>query len=133
LVSAFNKRSPPDSTISAFQDTRPFSNDAWVLQQLPGRIAGLLDVLDATIPNLTNKADVDANVLRHRIEAVLRIPRPVIVADRSQPADKQAASVPERVEGGVLIEAALSDGRWLLFRSDLGPRLSIQLRPGSRK
>jgi len=120
--------------------------DARVLQQLPGRIAGLLDVLDATpeaqrpaviaaaqrprvhvrildapIPNMTNKVDVDANVLRHRIEAVLRIPRPVIVADRVGPEDKQADPAAERVEGGVLIEAALSDGHWLLFRSDLGP------------
>ena len=120
--------------------------DARVLQQLPGRIAGLLDVLDATpeaqrpaviaaaqrprvhvrildapIPNLTDRTEPNADLLRLRrqIEAVLRVSRPVIVADRSQPADKQAGSVPERVEGSVLIEAALSDGRWLLFRSDL--------------
>ena len=104
--------------------------DAHLLQQLPGRIAGLLDVLDATpeaqrpaviaaaqrpqvhvrildapIPNLTNPTEPSADVLRRRIEAVLRVPHPVIVADRYQLADKQAGSVADRFEGGVLIEA----------------------------
>ena len=60
-------------------------------------------------------------MLRHRIEAVLRIPRPVIVADRDRPEDTLAGPTAESVEGGVFIEAALSDGHWLLFRSDLGP------------
>ena len=118
--------------------------DAWLFQQLPGRIAGLLDVLDATpdaerpaviaaaqrprvhvrvldapIPNWTDKADANAALLRRRIEAALRVPRPVIVTDRYSPVDKQADPAADRVESGVLIEAALSDGRWLLFRSDL--------------
>jgi signal transduction histidine kinase len=120
--------------------------DAWVLQQLPGSVAGLLDVLDATpdaqrpaiiaaaqrpevhvrildapVPNLTNKADMIANVIRHRIEAVLRIRRPIIVADLDRPEDKQAGPAADRAESGVFIEAALSDGRWLLFTSELGP------------
>ena len=118
--------------------------DTWLLQQLPGRIAGLLDVLDATpdaerqaiiataqsprvhvrvldapIPNFTDKADANAALLRRRVEAALRVPRPVIVADRYSPVDKQADPAADRAESGVLIEAALSDGRWLLFRSDL--------------
>jgi signal transduction histidine kinase len=119
--------------------------DARVMEQLSGRIAGLLDVLDATpeaqrpavitaaqrprvhvrildapIPNLTNQTEPNADLLRLRrqIEAVLRVPRPIIVADR--PADKQAGSVADHLEGIVFIEAALSDGHWLLFRSDLG-------------
>ena len=120
--------------------------DARVLQQLPGRIAGLLDVLDATpeaqrqavieaaqrprvhvrildapIPNMTNQVEPNANLLRHRIEAVLRVPRPVIVADRDRLEDKQASPAADRTESGVFIEAALSDGHWLLFRSDLEP------------
>jgi len=45
----------------------------------------------------------------------------VIVADRSRPEDKQAGPVVDRFESGVLIEAALSDGHWLLFTSDLDP------------
>jgi len=114
-------------------------DDAW----LPGRIAGLLDVLDATpdderpaviaaaqrprvhvrvldapIPNL-NKADANAALLRRRIEGALRVPRPVIVADRYSPVDKQADPATDRAESGVLIEAALSDGHWLLFSSSL--------------
>ena len=89
--------------------------NARLLLQLPGRIAALLDVLDATpdaerpaviaaaqrprvhvrlldapIPNLTNSDEPDANLLRSRIEAVLTVPRPVIVADRYRPADEQA-------------------------------------------
>ena len=120
--------------------------DARVLQQLPGRIAGLLDVLDATpeaqrqavieaaqrprvhvrildapLPNLTGRVEPNANLLRHRIEAVLRVPRPVIVADRFSQANKQASPAADRIESGVFIEAALSDGHWLLFRSDLEP------------
>ena len=118
--------------------------DAWLLQQLPGRIAGLLDVLDATpdaerqaiiataqsprvhvrvldapIPNITDKADANAALLRRRVEAALRVPRPVIVADRYSPVDKQADPAADRAESGVLIEAALSDGRWLLISSGL--------------
>lgn len=70
---------------------------------------------------MTNKADVIANVLRHRIEAVLRIRRPIIVADPNGPEDKQAGPAVDRPGSRVFIEAALSDGRWLLFTSDLGP------------
>ena len=70
---------------------------------------------------MSNQTEPNADLLRLRrqINAVLRAPRPVIIADRYQPADTQGGSVPDRVEGGVLIEAALSDGHWLLFRSDL--------------
>ncbi len=119
-------------------------------QQLPGRIAVLLDVLDATpdteratviaaaqrpqvhvrildapLPNLTNRPEPNADLLRRRIEAVLTVPRPIIVADRYRPVDKQAGPVAGRIENGVLIEAALSDGRWLLFGSNLDPPLPI--------
>jgi signal transduction histidine kinase len=115
-------------------------------QQLPGRIAVLLDVLDATpdtdrpaviaaaqrpqihvrildapLPNLTNRPEPNADLLRRRIEAVLTVPRLVIVADRYRPVDKQASPIAGRIENGVLIEAALSDGHWLLFGSNLDP------------
>jgi signal transduction histidine kinase len=115
-------------------------------QQLPGRIAVLLDVLDATpdtdrpaviaaaqrpqihvrildapLPNLTNRPEPNADLLRRRIEAVLKVPRLVIVADRYRPVDKQAGPIAGRIENGVLIEAALSDGHWLLFGSNLDP------------
>ena len=78
-------------------------------------------ILDAPIPNLTNQVEPIANLLRHRIEAVLRVPRPVIVADRDRLEDKEASPAADRTESGVFIEAALSDGHWLLFRSDLEP------------
>jgi signal transduction histidine kinase len=115
-------------------------------QQLPSRIAVLLDVLDATpdtdrpaviaaaqrpqihvrildapLPNLTNRPEPNAALLRRRIEAVLTVPRLVIVADRYRPVDKQAGPIAGRIENGVLIEAALSDGHWLLFGSNLDP------------
>jgi signal transduction histidine kinase len=124
--------------------------DAWVLQQLPGRIAGLLDVLDATpdaeraaviaaaqrpqvnvrilnapVLDLTNGPEPNADLLRRRIEAVLRVPRPVIVADRYRPVDKQAGSVAHRLKVDVFTETALSDGHWLLFRSNFDPPPSV--------
>ncbi|MBV8281176.1 MAG: hypothetical protein JO347_03820, partial [Candidatus Eremiobacteraeota bacterium] len=118
--------------------------DTWLLQQLPGRIAGMVEVLDAMpeaqrpvvvaaaqrpnfhvqildapFPNLTNQPDPNADSVRRRIEAVLRVPHPVIAADRYSPVDKPANPVADRAESGLFIEAALSDGRWLLFRSEL--------------
>jgi signal transduction histidine kinase len=117
-----------------------------LLLQLPGRIAVLLDVLDATpdtdrpivvaaaqrplihvrlldapIPNLVNRGELDADLLRRRIEALLTVPRPVVVADSYRPADQRAGAGGGRVENGVFIEAALSDGHWLLFVSPIIP------------
>lgn len=115
-----------------------------VFVQLPGRIAALLEVLDAMpdaerpaviaaaqrpqvhlrliegpFPNLIDSHEPDANLLRGRIGAVLTVPRPVVVADRYRPADQRAGAGDGRVENGMLIEAALSDGHWLLVASTL--------------
>jgi signal transduction histidine kinase len=115
-----------------------------VFVQLPGRIAALLEVLDAMpdaerpaviaaaqrpqvhlrliegpFPNLIDSHEPDANLLRGRIEAVLTVPRPVVVADRYRPSDQRAGAGDGRVESGMLIEAALSDGHWLLVASTL--------------
>ena len=115
-----------------------------VFVQLPGRIAALLEVLDAMpdaerpaviaaaqrpqvhlrllegpFPNLIDSHEPDANLLRGRIGAVLTVPRPVVVADRYRPADQRAGAGDGRVESGMLIEAALSDGHWLLVASTL--------------
>jgi signal transduction histidine kinase len=117
-----------------------------LLMQLPGRFATLLDVLDATpdaerpiviaaaqrppvrvrlldapVANLVNGSEPDANLLRSRIEAVLTVPRPVFVVDSYRAADQQARGNGGRVQNGVLIEAALSDGHWLLLVSQLLP------------
>ena len=117
-----------------------------LLMQLPGRFAALLDVLDATpdaerpvviaaaqrpgvhvrlldapAPNLVNSREPDANLLRSRIEAVLTVPRPVFVADSYRPADQRTGGNGGRVQNGVLVEAALSDGHWLLLVSNLIP------------
>ena len=118
-----------------------------LLLQLPGRIAVLLDILDATpgserpivvaaaqrplirvrlldapIPNLVNRGELDADLLRRRIEAVLTVPRPLVVADSYRPADQHARTGGGGpVENGVFIEAALSDGQWLLFASPMIP------------
>ena len=84
------------------------------LLQLPGRVAALLDILDRTAvadrptilaaaqipqvhlrlldapaPNLGNRGEPDAEVMRHRIEAALTTPRPVIVADRYRLAERK--------------------------------------------
>jgi HAMP domain-containing protein len=117
-----------------------------LLLQLPGRVATLLDILDATphadrpaviaaaqrpqvrlrlldapMPNLTNRDEPDADLLRHRIEATLTAPRSVVVAEWYRPPDQQAGTGTSRVKIGVMIETALSDGRWLLFWSTLLP------------
>jgi hypothetical protein len=116
------------------------------LFQLPGRVAALLDILDRTpaadrpnvlaaaqipqvhlrlldtpVPNLGDRGEPDAEAMRHRIEAALSAPRPVIVADRYRPADQKAGWAGGRVEDGAWIEAALADGQWLLVVSNLDP------------
>jgi signal transduction histidine kinase len=114
------------------------------LLQLPGRVAALLDILDRTAvadrltilaaaqipqvhlrlldapaPNLGNRGEPDAEVLRHRIEVALTTPRPVIVADRYRLADETAGPAGGRVENGTWIEASLANGQWLLVVSNL--------------
>jgi signal transduction histidine kinase len=126
-------------------------HDLWLQQQLPGRIAGLSDVvdairdpaqrqaiiaaaqrpriqirlLDAPIPNLTSGVQPSAEALRRQIETILMIPRPVIVSERYGPPDKQTAPAAKGDAGSVFIETALSDGHWLLLRSFLPPPPSV--------
>jgi len=120
--------------------------DERFLLQLPGRVAALLDILDGTpvadrqtvlaaaqiprvhlrlldapAPNLGNRGEPDAEVLRHRIEVALTTPRPVIVADRYRLADETAGPAGGRVENGTWIEASLANGQWLLVVSNLDP------------
>jgi signal transduction histidine kinase len=59
--------------------------------------------------------------MRHRIEAALTVPRPVIVADRYRLADAKAGPAGGRVENCAWIEAALANGQWLLVASNLDP------------
>ena len=96
----------------------PQTGDARLLVQLPGWITALIDVLDATaesarpeiitaaqrpavhirlmdapIRDLMNQPDPEAAQLRRRIEAVLTVPHPVIVADGYRPANMVPAQV----------------------------------------
>jgi signal transduction histidine kinase len=116
------------------------------LQKLPVKIAVLLDILDATpdsqrqsviataqspqfhvrlldarLPKLHNWADPVAMALRHRIVTQLPTPRRLIVADRFTQPDDQTTTSAIPVKRGVFIETTLSDGRWVLFTSDLEP------------
>ena len=116
------------------------------LLQLPGRVAALLDILDRTpvadrptvlaaaqipqvnlrlldtpAPNLGDRGEPDAEVMRHRIETALTAPRPVIVADRYRLADQKAGPAGGRVENGTWIEASLANGQWLLVVTNLDP------------
>ena len=114
-----------------------------LLLQLPGRVATLLDTLDATpvtnrpavvaasqipqvqlqlldapAPNLANIAQPNIALLRWRIQATLTSPRPLIVAD----ADPISGPASGRPAHGVSIEAALTNGQWLLLiSSNLDP------------
>lgn len=120
--------------------------DVRVFLRLPGRIAALLEVLDAMpdaergpiiaaaqrpqvhirlldgpFPHLIDADEPDANMVRARVQAALTAPHPVVVADRYRSVDQGAGIGDRRVENGMLIEAALSDGHWLLFASNLNP------------
>src|SRR5438874_11816810 len=59
--------------------------------------------------------------MRYRIEAALAAPRPMIVADRYRFADQNAGPAGGRIKAGTWIEAALSNGQWLLVLSNLDP------------
>jgi hypothetical protein len=72
-------------------------------------------------PNLGDRGEPDADVMRHRIEAALTVPRPVIVVDRYRLADAKAGPAGGRVENCAWIEAALANGQWLLVVSNLDP------------
>jgi signal transduction histidine kinase len=81
-------------------------------------------LLDAPLPKLARQVGTDepaAILLRNRILALMRVPRPVIVADRYLPAPAQSPTNSERIENGVMIEMPLTDGHWLLFMSRFDP------------
>ena len=124
----------------------PQTGDARLLVQLPGWITALVDVLDATaesarpevitaaqrpavhirlmdapIRDLMNQPDPEAAQLRRRIEAVLTVPHPVIVADGYRPTNNGSSSGNIRADTGLRIETALKDGHWLLIESSLDP------------
>jgi hypothetical protein len=73
------------------------------------------------MPNLVNRGEPDADLLRRRIEAVLTVPRPVVVVNSYAPSNQQAGAVDGRVKNGMFVESPLSDGHWLLFASPLVP------------
>ena len=111
------------------------------LLQLPGRVAALLDILDGTpvadrptvlataqlpqvrlrlldapAPNLGDRGEPDAEAMRHRIEAALSAPRPVIVADRYRLADEKAgpggrARRERYLDRSFPLERAMASGR----------------------
>jgi signal transduction histidine kinase len=120
-----------------------------LFRQLPSRVAFLIEVisatpdperpavilaaqrpevgvrlLDAPFPNLVNRGDPGADLIRRRIEAALTVPLTAIVADRYRPMYQQAAT-DSGFRDGELIEAALSDGHWVLFTSSLQPPPAI--------
>ena len=114
-----------------------------LLRQLPGRIATLIDVveaspeearpailraaqrgrlhvrlLDGPLPNLVNEREPEIDLLRRRIQATLSPPRPVVVGHPPNRPGRALSGGDDHVDNRVvLIEAALSDGRWLLFVS----------------
>ena len=120
------------------------SQNPRLLRQLPGRIAALVDVvqaspdearpailkaaqrpllqvrlLDAPLPNLINQREPEIDLLRTRIQAMLSTPRPVVVAHPPNRPGQVSAGGEDHHDNRVLIEAALSDGHWLLFISGM--------------
>ena len=51
----------------------------------------------------------------------LTVPRPVVAVNSYAPSNQQAGTGDGRVQNDMLVEAALSDGHWLLFASPLVP------------
>jgi len=118
--------------------------DARLLAQLPGWITALLDVLDATpesarpdviaaaqrsalhirlmdapLSDLMSRPEPEAALLRRRIEAVLTVPHPVIVADGHRSVEKDSSPDSTGTQTGVRVETGLKDGHWLLVESSL--------------
>ena len=113
--------------------------------QLPGELARLVEVLDAVpndqrptiiqvshlshvqlelrdtpYPKLVTKADEpNAVILRRRIEAALTSPRLVIAANRNAVVDQPPSGDAAGPISGILVEAALADGHWLLAVTNL--------------
>jgi signal transduction histidine kinase len=106
---------------------------------LPGKVAGLLDVLetrpnaerpaivkaaqhplarfellDGPVPNMVNAGEPNAEALRRRIEVLLSIPHLVVAASRPRQVNQPADGVVGRGQDAMLVEVALSDGHWLL-------------------
>ncbi len=73
------------------------------------------------MPNLVNRGEPNADLLRRQIEAVLAVRRPVVVVNSYATASQRAGTSDGRVQNGMLVETALSDGHWLLFASPLIP------------
>jgi hypothetical protein len=74
-------------------------------------------LLDAPRPNLLNQREPEMDLLRRRIQAMLSTPRPVVVTHPPNRPGQVSAGGEDHHDNRVLIEAALSDGRWLLFIS----------------
>ena len=117
----------------------------WLFRRLPGRVAALVDVIEATpndsrpailaafqrglvqvrllegpTPNLTNQIEPGVDLLRRRIEAALSAPRPLIVTHPPKAHTTQGATKPsQHFSDRILIETALADGRWLLFTTNV--------------
>ena len=117
----------------------------WLFRRLPGRVAALVDVIEATpndsrpailaafqrglvqvrllegpTPNLTNQIEPGVDLLRRRIEAALSAPRPLIVRHSPNAHTTPGTTAESAFSDRILIEAALADGRWLLFTTNVG-------------
>ena len=116
----------------------------WLFRRLPGRVAALVDVIGATpndfetcdlgglpeglvqvrllegpTPHLTNQIEPGVDLLRRRIEAALSAPRPLIVTHPPNAHTTQGTTAESAFSDRILIEAALADGRWLLFTTNV--------------
>ncbi len=78
-------------------------------------------LVDSPIQNPVNPTNSNADLLRHRIEALLTTPRRLIVTDRN------VGSPFGHFRNHVIVEAALSDGHWVVFECRLRPPLPIYL------
>jgi signal transduction histidine kinase len=132
----------------ARQDTQMINT--LIFAQLPGRVSALVEVTDRVpdaerpvviaaaqrpqvnmrllagpAPNLVDSHEPDANMVRARVQALLTPARPVVVADRYRPVGPRDNVGDHRVENGMWIEAALSDGHWLVFNSNMDPPPAI--------
>ena len=113
------------------------------LALFPAKVASLMEVLDAVssderpaiiaavqrpevrvellkerLPHLVNSTDPNAGVVRNRIQILFAAPHMVIVALRSQERTNPPNGSSSR-QDGMLVEAPLSDGHWLLFTTNV--------------
>jgi signal transduction histidine kinase len=130
--------------------------DAWLIAQVPGRLAEFVDLLnaipnvsrpaamaamrgpvmrpriaDAPLQGLVNRTDPPAERLRQRIAEVLTNSQLVLIVNQVPLPGQQSGTADPSIQRGIVIEARLTDGHWFLLGLNLNAlAATIHVKPG---